>query len=54
MAEDASRMPPGNHDFGESGYPMAPGPLAQNKLEPLKAKPNWGKMVIEIGFGCFA
>ena len=44
MAEDASRMPPGNRDFGESGYAPAPGPLAQKKLEPLKARPNWGNM----------
>ena len=40
MAEDASRMPPGNHDFEEPSATLAPGPLAQNKLEPLKAKPK--------------
>ena len=42
MAEDASRMPPGNRDFEESGLYTATGPLAQNKLEPLKAQPDWG------------
>ena len=45
MAEDASRMPPRNRDFEEYGDTMAPGPLAQKKLEPLKAKPNWGKNI---------
>ena len=41
---DASGMPPGNRDSRGTMDTTATGPLSQNKLEPLKAKPNWGKI----------